>query len=327
MKFTLVTTCYNEIDSVNNWKNDVSRQTRQPDEIVIVDACSTDGTLEVLKEWAKTDRRVKLIEKKSKPAAGRNLAIENAENQYIVSTDMGCRLDEKWFEKLSEPFEKNSEIDVAAGNYKVLENSLMSPAAWADYYINDRYNIVLENNFLPSNRSVAYKKSVWIELGKYPEDLTFAGDDAVFGLQLYKAGYRFFYAKDAVCYWNRHTALKDFWKEQFRYGLANGEANILPQRFCKYYKSKLYMPAVYFHAVKRALLNSSSAIKMAVKDNRMMPALYIPFLVYGNYRNYYYGYRKGLFNGEVKCQDCRKRLEPNGEKTKVFQLSEPVEKQ
>jgi len=34
------------------------------------------------------------------------------------------------------------------------------------------------------DRSVAYKKRVWRELGGLPEDLTFYADDSVFGRQM-----------------------------------------------------------------------------------------------------------------------------------------------
>jgi len=58
LKFSLVTTCRNEISSLPRWKNDLLAQTRQPDEIVIVDAFSDDGTAEMLLEWADQDARV-----------------------------------------------------------------------------------------------------------------------------------------------------------------------------------------------------------------------------------------------------------------------------
>ena len=46
MNFSLVTTCRNEMRSLARWKENIQSQTRQPDEIVIVDAFSDDGTAE-----------------------------------------------------------------------------------------------------------------------------------------------------------------------------------------------------------------------------------------------------------------------------------------
>jgi len=47
-KIALATTCNNEINSLQNWREGVMRQTRQPDEICIVDANSNDGISEAL---------------------------------------------------------------------------------------------------------------------------------------------------------------------------------------------------------------------------------------------------------------------------------------
>ena len=108
MKFTLVTTCLNEMRSLPRWREDLERQTRQPDEIVIIDAQSTDGTTEALRHWAEQDQRVKLRVEKCNAARGRNLAIAMATHEHIVSTDMGVRLDPRWFEEIVRPFETDS---------------------------------------------------------------------------------------------------------------------------------------------------------------------------------------------------------------------------
>ncbi len=57
MKFSLVLTCLNEMRSLPQWRADLDAQSRQPDEIVIVDAVSKDGTTQALLEWASQDSR------------------------------------------------------------------------------------------------------------------------------------------------------------------------------------------------------------------------------------------------------------------------------
>ena len=60
--------------------------------------------------------------------------------------------------------------------------------------------------FVPGNRSVAYTKKVWRELGGLPEDLTLYADDSVFGMQMIQAGYKMAYASRALVYWSRPAA-------------------------------------------------------------------------------------------------------------------------
>jgi glycosyltransferase involved in cell wall biosynthesis len=64
MRLSLVVPCYNEIDVVNRFHEDLSREliaTGRPYEIVYVDDGSTDGTLDVLVELAATDPAVRYL--------------------------------------------------------------------------------------------------------------------------------------------------------------------------------------------------------------------------------------------------------------------------
>ena len=183
MKFSLVTTCRNEMSSLPRWKNDLLAQTRQPDEIVVVDAFSDDGTAETLFEWAKQDPRVIVKQEKGTAAHGRNVAIEMAIYDYILSTDMGVRLCPEWCEELIKPFEKDPSVDVVAGSTQIDKETLASAVARAEYYIENGGEPKLGPGFVPGNRSIAYTKKVWRELGGLPEDLTFYADDSVFGRQ------------------------------------------------------------------------------------------------------------------------------------------------
>ena len=44
-----------------------------------------------------------------------------------------------------------------------------------------------EETFLPSGRSIAFKKSAWKEVGGYPENL-YTGEDTLFDLKLKEKG-------------------------------------------------------------------------------------------------------------------------------------------
>src|ERR1700754_4677007 len=96
--FTLVSTVFNEKRRLAQTLSDLDNQTIHPDEIIITDAGSTDGTYEELVEWGKRSAsQVKILQQKGcNVAAGRNLAIRAAKNDLIVSTDFGCRFDKNW---------------------------------------------------------------------------------------------------------------------------------------------------------------------------------------------------------------------------------------
>lgn len=74
-------------------------QTYKNWELLIVDDCSTDNSVDVIKKYCESDERIKLFvnEKNSGAAASRNLAIKKAEGKWIAFLDS----DDKWMpEKL-----------------------------------------------------------------------------------------------------------------------------------------------------------------------------------------------------------------------------------
>jgi glycosyltransferase involved in cell wall biosynthesis len=58
-------------------------------EIIVINDCSTDGTLEIINEYALKDTRIKVItnEKNSGLSYSRNIGLENASGQYIHFLD------------------------------------------------------------------------------------------------------------------------------------------------------------------------------------------------------------------------------------------------
>lgn len=311
LDFTLVTTCRNEIRSFDRWKQNVLDQTRPPSEIEIVDAFSDDGTAEKLFEWATTDMRVKLIQEKGAAAHGRNLAIKNAKHEIILSTDMGVRLSENWCEELIKPFEIDPSVEVVAGNTCIDKESVKSAAARAEYYYENGGESRLGPGFVPGNRSVAYTKKVWSDLGGLPEDLTFYADDSVFGRQMVQANLKFAYAPQAMTFWARPQKLKHFFREQFVYGKGDGEAFIKTPRVFKLLKDHKYLVSLVPFAHGALQLSKDqvrNGFSRALKHGDLIAALCLPFLITGKGFNYAKGYIKGYANGGINCLDCRSRL-------------------
>lgn len=311
MKFTLVTTCLNEMRSLPRWRHDLENQTRQPDEIVIVDACSTDGTTEELRDWAARDPRVVLWVEKCSAARGRNLAIAMASHDIIVSTDFGVRLDPRWFEEIVRPFEEDPTVEIVAGSYAVDLSSIKSPAARAEYYVMGNGIPKLGPGFVPGNRSTAYTKKVWLELGGLPEDLTMYADDSVFGRQMIQAGYKMAYAPKALVYWSRPKRLRDFWKEQYRYAKGDGEAKIKTPAAFRYYEkglipARLVPPLTALRTLQKFI--GATRIREALQKKDFIGLAYVPLLLWGNGWNIGKGYLEGDKRGSFHCQSCRARL-------------------
>lgn len=80
---------YNRVELLKRAVESVRNQTYQNLEIIIVDDCSQDATAEYLKEISKEDSRIRYFikEKNSGACASRNIAINNAQGEYITGLD------------------------------------------------------------------------------------------------------------------------------------------------------------------------------------------------------------------------------------------------
>jgi len=309
--FSLVTTCRNEIKSLPRWKQNILDQTRQPNEIVIVDAFSNDGTYEFLVDWSKNDNRIQLIQEKGAAAFGRNLAIKKTKHEHILSTDMGVRLSNNWCEELIVPFEQDDSIEVVAGDTCIDKETLNSPVSFAEYYIEDGGFSHFKPEYVIQNRSASFLKRVWAEVGGLPEDLTFYADDSVFGRQIIQNKYKMAFAPKAMTFWSRPDKFSLYKKEQFNYGYGDGEALIKTP-----YMVKLMMKGLLPEFAVPTLngfvkLMKGKPIRIMIKSlsgHNLIVALYVPLLLYS--RGYYSskGYIKGIKNGRENCLECRQRI-------------------
>lgn len=103
---TVVMTVKNDAVGCAVTLDSLAAQARLPDEIIIVDGGSTDGTVEVIRKHAARNPRIQLIEAVgTNIAQGRNIAADAAAGEIIACTDSGCRALPDWLEKLTRPFQ------------------------------------------------------------------------------------------------------------------------------------------------------------------------------------------------------------------------------
>ncbi len=244
MQFTLVSTIYNEASRLKQTITDIEAQTLKPSEIIITDAGSKDGSIAILEEWKQnsTIKITVLIEKGCNVARGRNLAIESANTEWIVSTDFGCCFHPQWLENLLTPLlstqrpndltiSSPNNLTVIGGAFTIKKEDINTLAAKSDYILQRGYPVVMDEYFSVSSRSIAYKKEVWEKIGGYPEWLTLAADDTIFWKLIKKHGFNYSSVEEPLVYWGRHKTNKAFAKEAFRYGLGDGESRINYRNF------------------------------------------------------------------------------------------------
>lgn len=83
-KYSICITCRNEAKTIRASLESILNQIDDRFEVIVVDSESTDGTLEILKEYVERGK-IKLIVKKCSRGRGRQIAFENSSGEYVIS--------------------------------------------------------------------------------------------------------------------------------------------------------------------------------------------------------------------------------------------------
>lgn len=233
---SLVTTIFNEADSLPSFLSSISRQRRMPDQMIVVDGGSTDESVKILQEWQ--DRLpLTVVAEDANISEGRNIGIARACGEIIAVTDAGTVLDDEWLEKLIQPFEvPERSIDVAAGFFRPDPKSQFETALAATTLPDT--DEIFPDTFLPSSRSIAFRRS-WFDAGmRYPEWLDYC-EDVVFDLRLRRAGARFQFLPDAQVSFRPRSDFVGFWNQYYRYARGDGKAGLFWKRHLARYLTYL----------------------------------------------------------------------------------------
>ena len=218
MKVSVVITIKNEERSISGLLISLIKQTKKPDEIIIIDSQSEDKTIEIIRHFQKKDKRIKLLVKKCSRAEGRNVGVDIAKNSIIAMTDAGCLSKKEWLKRLVKPLE-NKDIEVVAGFYHMTSSNSMQKAmkVFLGVVPGD-----FDVRFLPSTRSIAFRKEVWERVGGFPENIEDTAEDTIFNYKLVSEGVKIARVKNAIVEWRMPETLSEFVNKLLNY--AKGDA-------------------------------------------------------------------------------------------------------
>ncbi len=102
MTVSVIIPTYNSEEYIRKSLTSVTEQTFSDLEILIIDDCSCDNTVNIVKEYAKNDERIKLItlEKNCKQGFCRQKGIEEAKGEYITFLDSDDYYDREFVRKM-----------------------------------------------------------------------------------------------------------------------------------------------------------------------------------------------------------------------------------
>ena len=240
LRVTVLITVKNEVSNAAATLDALTSQTRRPDEIIIVDGGSTDGTIELVRRYAQAHPQVRLMEAPgANIARGRNLGTASATSEIIATTDCGCRAEPDWLENLIRPFEQEPETEFVAGVYKIDPQTLLEQVVGLAT-MRGQLDPPHPERFNPSARSMAYTKCLWSRAGGWPEWLCYS-EDTLFDQKIRAVGAKWRFAGTAIVNWRPRRSFRAIARQFYNYGTGRGHTQIGADEFAYNLRNLLLM--------------------------------------------------------------------------------------
>lgn len=177
-KASVIIPSYNSANYIKVAIESVIGQTFKDWELIIVDDCSSDDTIKIVKEFLKKDKRVKLStsNKNIGPHKNMNRGLDLCKGEYIVKLDADDYMYSHRIEKQVNFLDENKDVGVLGGAIEVCDENLN--------FINTRKYPITDEKckaklfyYSPfAHPAVTFRKSVFEKCDKYDPNISMACD-------------------------------------------------------------------------------------------------------------------------------------------------------
>ena len=166
IKVSVVVPVYNTSFYLRECLDSLVNQTLNDIELIIINGCSNDKSLEIMSEYHKKYKNIVIINNKKNMGIGytRNTGINNSNGKYITFIDSDDHVDNNYLEELYNYSEDNN-LDITVCNVKRVDdnnNFISYEQDIKDFDISnlkDNPNLLLDINMGPCNK--LFKKSLF----------------------------------------------------------------------------------------------------------------------------------------------------------------------
>jgi len=302
MNTSLILTVYNESDSIGPLLESIKSQSMPVGEIVIVDGGSTDHTVAIVREFCRRNGDIDmklLVEPGCNIAEGRNIAIKASRGEVILVSDGGCLLAKRWVEEICGPFHDET-TDIVGGTYSALAENYIQRCMAKILIPSD--NEFDSTRFIPSSRSIAFRRTCWQAVSGYPENLKIA-EDTAFVRSLLARGFSLTISKGARVHWRLRSSVFGFMQQMFRYAQWDCVARIFSATQLRCFVNTILLVnsfvfesiwMLYLASLSYSLLRLRS--RFSIRDIQLLPGVLLLRIIEEGVRclGYSAGYSRAL---------------------------------
>jgi glycosyltransferase involved in cell wall biosynthesis len=278
-KISVIVVVKNEQDNLAQLLESLLKQSKKPDEIVIVDDNSSDRTPQIIKSYKKNNKNIKSYRVNfSKIAKNRNFGVKMARHSILMFADGGCTYDRDYIKNSLGLF-SDVKIDFVGGTTKPVGNSTFEKCL-AEYL----YKPVSENH-PPGSAAFIFRKKLWERIGGFREDLAYS-EDSFFIKAAKEMGIRPIFSHNSVLYWRVRKDLKSLSKQFKTYGYWDAKGKSTNSNVKKSLLTGIIFPVAILHAIYKAF--------SVFRKTKYSPSLFwVPIIDIVKIYSFNYGWVRG----------------------------------
>lgn len=214
----------NEGNNIQLLLEDIRSQTYGNFEVIVVNDNSTDNTYDSVKLFARDDARFSIIENLEhgkKKALTRG--INESRGEIIITTDADCRVQKGWLQGMLNYFQ-NENVKMVFGGVSIQSASIFSDLQAHEFLSligTAASTLTLGVPTMCNGANLAYRKSIFKEIGGYTDNFHIASGDDEFLMHKifhrYPEGIRFAADQNTIVQTSASSNLNEFLHQRIRW--------------------------------------------------------------------------------------------------------------
>jgi len=218
LKVNVIIPVYNARETIRKCVGSVLENDYDNFEVIIVDDCSTDGTLEIIQGI--NDGRLRILTSASNSGAAfsRNFGVKNSEGDLILFLDADSYIDKDWVGRHVR-LHKAIEADIIGGSISSVYRTMFGKCdGFCNWWTSIPYSKggYVKKLHLPTN-NISICRAVFDKIGYLDENLM-TGEDAEFCYRALKSKIKIYLKSDLTAYHYEKDTLVGFLRHQGKWG-------------------------------------------------------------------------------------------------------------